>query len=77
MGSTFVYNLGFLFTMILCLDMGAAALWSVGRKEQVRKRHKRHKGQRWYAYRLWLISCFLKSLLFYVAVAAFLNGTLL
>lgn len=76
MGTTFVYNLGFLFTMILCLDMSTTALWAVGRKEHVRKRSKRHKGQRWWAYRLWILSCFLKTLLFYAAVVAYMNGTL-
>lgn len=68
------YELGFVLVVIFTLDISTAALWSVGRKEHVKKRFKRHKGQRWWAYRLWIVSCFLKTLLFYAAFIAFIDG---
>jgi SNF family Na+-dependent transporter len=77
MHTTVAYNMGFIFTVVVCLDMCAVALWTVGRKEHVRRYRKRHKGQRWWAYRIWLISSAIKVGLFYVAIAGWLhNGTL-
>lgn len=84
MGLDFVAKLGLMFLMIATLDVSAAALWSVGRKEQTsffvksrgKRRFKRHKGQKWWARRLWDVSSFLKCLLFYVALIAYMNGKL-
>ena len=79
----FAYNLGFVFTLIICLDMSIAALWLVGRKEHLalfytsptsgRRRFKRNHGQRWWARRLWSVSCFLKSLLIYVVILGWMR----
>lgn len=76
---TFIRQEGLLFLMILVLDMGAAALWLVGDKEDLRfmvlrhgkRRFKKHRGQKWWSYRIWAVSSFLKAVLFYVAVVVF------
>lgn len=69
-------KVGLMVAIVIALDMGAAALWSVGQKEQLawkvnrrgRRVFKKSRRQRWWSYRIWMVSCFLKTLLFYLAV---------
>ena len=66
MAHAFVDSTALLFVFTFAFDCSAAFLWHAGKKERLYRR-KRKLGQRWIAYRLWVVSTILKCVLFYAA----------